>query len=322
MPTRSLPPRLLAALLAFGVAASSQAREGWHDSLAAAQAAAGKSGKDILLCFTGKEWSGVCRQFDEHFLGDVEFTQKLRSHFEPVHLDVSEYREIDDDVPLSQLPEKARLKLDFEVTTFPAVFLTSKDGRPYALTGFRPGGISSYLQHLDKLREKHEQQLGLLARARQSSGPRRAELLAQSIPSIGELRTAHFYGDLLREVVTLDPGNTTGLTRTFELKLADHDYVHAMREMDKDLRWSDMLKLTDDYIEKFQLTGSERQAALMNRFDILRRQQNLPDMIQTLDEVFRINPYNPHGKQAEKFLRGFAQKIEEQTLLESLPKEE
>jgi len=41
----------------------------------------------------------------------------------------------------------------------------------------------------------------------------------------------------------------------------------------------------------YQLTGSERQAAADELgFDILRRQQNLPDMIQTLDELHRINP--------------------------------
>jgi thioredoxin-related protein len=322
MPTRSPSTQILTALLLVWFAAPLLARDGWHETFAAAREAAAKSGNDILLCFTGKEWSGVCRQFDQHFLSDPEFTQKVRAHFEPVQLDVSEFREIDPDEPVSKLPEKAQLKIDFEVNTFPAVFLTRKDGRPYAVTGFRPGGIQSYIQHLDKLRETHGQQEALLLRARQSSGTRAAELIAQSIPDIGELRTAHFYGDLIREVMRLDPTNATGLARNLELKLADHDYVIAMREMDKDLRWSDMLKLTDDYISKYQLSGSERQAALMNRFDILRRQKNFPEMIRTLDEVVRINPYNPHGRQAEQMMRGFAQQIEEESLLESLQKEE
>jgi len=338
MPTRSPLPGTLAAplvswfaltflfpassVLSAEKAAPSQPREGWHESFAAARAAAAKSKNDIFLCFTGKEWSAVCRQFDEHFLSDPEFTKLVRAHFEPVQLDVSEYRSISEDQEISELPEKARLMLEFEVATFPIVFLLAADGRPYAITGFRPGGIESYGEHLDKLREKHTQQQELLARARQSTGTRRAELLAQSIPNIGELRTAQFYGDMMREVVTLDPENSTGFSRDYELKLGDHDYVKAMREMDKDLRWSEMLELTDAYIEKYQLTGSERQAALMNRFDILRRQQNLPDMIQTLDEIHRINPYNPHGRQADGMLRRLARQIEEQSLLESLQNEE
>ena len=332
MPTRSPSPGTLAAplfswfalisLFSLGIAAPTMAREGWHESYAAAREAAAKSKNDIFLCFTGKEWSAVCRQFDEHFLSDPEFTKAVRSHFEPIQLDVSEYRVIDEDQKISELPEKARLMLEFEVTTFPIVFLLGENGRPYAVTGFRPGGIESYDQHLDKLLKKHAQQEEILERARQSTGTRRAELLAQSIPNIGELRTAQFYGDLMRDVVTLDPENTTGFAREFELKLGDHDYVKAMREMDKDLRWSEMLELTDVYIEKYKLTGSERQAALMNRFDILRRQQNLPEMIQTLDEIHRINPYNPHGRQADGMLRRLARQIEEQSLLESLQNEE
>jgi len=44
------------------------ARDRRHDSFAAAREAAAKSKNDISSRFTGKEWSAVCRQFDEHFL--------------------------------------------------------------------------------------------------------------------------------------------------------------------------------------------------------------------------------------------------------------
>jgi thioredoxin-related protein len=311
----------LVALLALSPALSAPAREGWHPSFADAQAASARSGKGIFLCFTGKEWSAVCRQFEQHFLADPGFTEMLKKDFEPVQLDVSAFRDMTGKEE-DPMPEEARLKLEFEVTTFPVVFLIGRDGRPYAVTGFRPGGIDSYAKHLEKLRESHAQQEALLARARQSSGPRRAELIAQALPDIGAFRMAQFYGDLMREVVKLDPENTTGFARDFEIKLGDHEYVKAMREMDRDLRWSDMLALTDAYIEKYKLTGSELQAALMNRFDILRRQQNFPEMVLTLDEVYRINPYNPHGRQAQQFLAKMAQQIEEQSLLESLQNQE
>ncbi len=318
MSTRSsLPGSLCTLLLSWLVLVPASAREGWHDTFASAQTAAAKSGHHVFLCFTGKEWSAVCRQFEEHFFSDPAFTNILRAHFEPVQLDVSAFRNVSgkEDEPL---PEAAQLKLQFEVATFPTVFLLGPNGRPYAVTGFRPGGPESYGKHLDKLREKHAQQEALLARAKQSTGVRRAELLAQAIPDIGSMRMAQFYGDLMREVVKLDPENATGFARDFELKLGDHDYVKAMREMERDVRWSDMLKLTDEYIAKYELTGSELQAALMNRFDIVRRQRDLSEMVLTLDQVFRINPYNPHGRQAQQFLATMAKQMEEQSLLESL----
>lgn len=322
MSTRS-PQESLRLLCAAWLVLSSLAlaREGWHETYAAAQSAAKQSGKQIFLCFTGKDWSAVCRQFEEHFLDQPEFTQRLQRHFEAVQLDVSAYRYVTA-IDEKNSSEAARLKREFEVTTFPVVFLIDSEERPYAVTGFRPGGIESYGKHLDKLRETQAQQKALLARARQSSGVRRAELLAQAIPEIGDLRTVRFYGDLMREVVALDPEDTTGFARKFELKLGDHDYVQKMRELDQDLRWSEMLKLTDDYIETYKLSGSELQAALMNRFDILRRQENLPEMILTLDRVYRLNPYNPHGRQARQLLSEMARQIEEQALLESLQNQE
>ncbi len=314
-----IPPVLALTAAFLAIPSDSPGRDGWHETYSVARAAAAKSGKDIFLCFTGKEWSAVCRKFEEHFLDQPEFTRLLKPHFEPVQLDLSRFPTLAPGVGSEDLPEEARLKLEFEVSTFPIAFLLAKDGMPYAVTGFRPGGIASYGQHLTKLRESRAEGFDALARARKASGQRRAELLAQGIPDLGDLRTARFYGDLMREVVELDPDDLTGKARDFELELADHDYVRSMRDLDQDLRWSDMVELTDAYIEKYALTGSRRQAALMNRFDIHRRQENLRKMVETLGEVIRINPYNPHGRQAEQFLGGLARQMEQQSLLESSP---
>jgi hypothetical protein len=313
-------PRLAAAAFLFPLAFASPASppQGWHDTYASAQTAAKKSGKDVFLCFTGTEWSAVCRQFETRFLADPAFATNLNAHFEPVRLDVSEFRSLGPaEASREDLPEKARLKLEFEVTTFPIAFLVGRDGLPYAVTGFRPGSVEAYGAHLDQLREKNATGRSSLERARKASGLRRAELLVQSIPDLGDLRTARFYGDRMREVIALDPENRTGSAREYELQLADLDYVQTMRTLDRDVRWTEMVQLTDDYIRRYELTGSRRQAALMNRFDLHRRLGNLRDMISTLDEVTRINPYNPHGRQAALLLREFARQMEASEPLES-----
>jgi len=292
--------------------------EGWHETFGAARDAAAKSGKDVFLCFTGTEWSAVCRQFEAHFLAQPTFSDLVRKRFEPVRLDVSAYRNLGPlTAPEEDLPEKARLKLEYEVTTFPVVFLLGKDGLPYAVTGFRPGSLEAYGAHLDQLQASRAAGQSALERARRATGLRRAELLAQSIPDLGELRTARFYEERMREVIALDPESRTGAARDYELQLADHDYVQSMRAFDRDVRWTEMVQLTDDYIRRYELTGSRRQAALMNRFDLLRRLGNLREMISTLDEVTQINPYNPHGRQAALLLRELARQIETQRPLES-----
>jgi len=64
----------------------------------------------------------------------------------------------------------------------------------------------------------------------------------------------------MREVVTLDPENSTGF-RPDELKLGDHDYAHSLcARWTRICGWSEMLELTDAYIEgvpahRFGATG-------------------------------------------------------------------
>ena len=279
-----------------------------------AKARAAKSGKDMLLCFTFKRENAICRRFEAEFLARMPLVQPLAENFVLLWFDVGDEPENEDEPSVSR-----DLRRRFEIQTYPAVVMTDAQVLPYAYTGYRPGGTKNYPDHLAGLKRRHEAQVRMLGLARKVEGPEKARFLAQAIPKLGGLRSAKFYGDMMREIVELDPKDETGLVEPMRLQLADLNYTRKMQELGEEVRWMEMVELTNAYISDYKLTGSRKQAALMNRFDIHRRQTDLRGMLTTLSQVIDINQYNHHGRQAQEILQAMTEELQLQQALQSTP---
>ncbi|MFT5467470.1 MAG: hypothetical protein ACI8UO_002574 [Verrucomicrobiales bacterium] len=274
---------------------------GWTEDYELAKARAVHKGADLLICFTVRDWSAVCRRFETDFLRQADFVRSASKNYELVQFDLSEEEE--DSIG-------AQLRRKYEIGGFPAIILANSQGQPYALTGFRPDSLERYVEHIDFLHNENLERRQLLAKAAESKGPERADLLAQALPVLGEHRTPKFYGDIIREIVELDPEDTTGKVDELKFKLADYAYLQEMRRLDTEYRWLQMVELTDKHIDDLNLTGSRKQAVLMNRYDVNRRQGDIRAMILSLQEILEVNPYNPHGQQASELLQSLASQLQ------------
>lgn len=281
----------------------------WSPGYDQARQRAIRSRKDILIAFTVRRLDAASRHFEEHFLTQPSFAETLTKNFELVWLDASEQGGDKEDSPGFQL------RRQFDVTSFPTVVLANWLGQPYAYTGFRPGSLENYLQHLEVLRQKNVIRNQMLVKARASQGLQRAELLAASIPELGQQRSAKFYGDLMREILSLDPQQQNESTQAVNRQLADLEFTRKLADLDRDLRWAEMVELIDRYIAEQNLAGAHRQAALLTRLDVHRRQEDLPRIIQTLQEIIQINPYNRHGQQASAILAKITSDLKDQATL-------
>lgn len=287
------------ALASVSVARADEPAPVWSQNFDYSKARALRRGADMMICFTVRDWSAVCRKFEEHFLHQPDFINGVEGAYELVHFDLS----LGDDSPGAELLAR------FEIAAYPTVVLADSQGVPYAVTGFRPGDISSYVEHVWKLRAQKQARQQLRAQARNVQGVERAGLLAQAVPPLGAHRSAKFYGDMMREAIILDPNDTTGFIGEFEFQLADLAYIQELRRLDEAYQWRQMAELTDRHIENMNLTGSRKQAALMNRFDIERRQGSVTKMVGTLREIVELNPYNPHGRQASQILQTLSSEL-------------
>ncbi len=84
----------------------------WHDDFASARAAAGESGKPLLVEFHGPG-CGPCEQMERETLSDAEVSAMIREHFEPLRVNAVR----DSDVATRYL-----------VATFPTVKFIDADG--------------------------------------------------------------------------------------------------------------------------------------------------------------------------------------------------
>src|SRR5204863_305205 len=79
------PDPLLKKTRAGGIASASTLE--WLQDVEKAKAQAIQEKKDVMLVFTGSDWSGPCIQFDRDVLSRPEFEQQVKQQYVPVRLD-------------------------------------------------------------------------------------------------------------------------------------------------------------------------------------------------------------------------------------------
>ena len=124
----------------------------WHTDFEAAKKMAEQEGKDLLVNFTGSDWCGWCIKLRKEAFDQEAFRKGAKDLFVLVELDFPRDR--------SKLSKETReqneqLKNRFEIRGFPTILLCDAQGRPYARTGYQPGGGTNYVDHLASLKKQH-----------------------------------------------------------------------------------------------------------------------------------------------------------------------
>ena len=169
----------LSALLAVMVASLATvatpicAADAWTEDFAAAKTKAASEKKDLLLDFTGSDWCIWCQRLHAEVLNLDAFQSAAQKHFVLVELDYPQAKQI---APATR-KQNAELQKLFAINSYPSIFLTDEKGRPYARTGYAPGGPEKYLEALEKLRAQRGPRDEALAKADKASGVDRAKLL-------------------------------------------------------------------------------------------------------------------------------------------------
>lgn len=208
---------------------------------AVAQAKAEK--KDLLVEFTGSDWCQPCMRLYREVFGHEEFQTAASKKYVLCALDFPRGEDAQKRVPNKERNEAVR-KL-FQVQGYPTVLLVSPEGDIFARTGFRPGGVELYLEHLDAvavegraaLEEARSAHAGLLA----AKPEERKALFAAILAKLEELSAtdpgASVYLKATREMLTVDGDNALGLKEMavvalLEQDLADDRTFQAAKEVD------------------------------------------------------------------------------------------
>ena len=119
----------------------------WNQDFKKAMALSQKTGKPVLIDFSGTDWCSWCIKLDKEVFSKRAFKQ---------------YAKKDLILMLAAFPKWAPLAADlkaqneelaqkFSVEGFPTVVLLNSKGETIGRTGYQPGGPEKYVQHLKEI---------------------------------------------------------------------------------------------------------------------------------------------------------------------------
>jgi thiol-disulfide isomerase/thioredoxin len=306
MNTRQLLAAACAASLGLGSAFAGG--EGWTHDYEAAKKQAASEKKDLLLDFTGSDWCPPCMALTSKVFSQAEFRELTKDKFVLVELDFPK-----DKSKVSEETAKQNndLQSKYAIEGYPTIFLCDASGRPFAKTGFKPGGPKEYAEHLDELRGKKESFDKTLAEAGKKDGPDKAKALIAALDSLemGEGAIAEFYGEVVTQIKAADPKDETGYAKKMEesKKFAAFDKeLRGFHEAEKP-DWDAAMKFVEKTLADNTFEGEKKQMVLLAKVSILASTDKFDEAIKVVDEAKAAAP----DSQLAPRLEGFKEQLEE-----------
>jgi len=271
----------------------------WITNFKDAKESAAADKKDIAILFTGSDWLDLAQTFDEEILDQEAFLNSAKEHYSLLRLNFPK----DAGSQSKQVTTQNQLLMQaYRIKGLPTLVLTDALGRPYAVTGYHKGGLDSWIEGFNQLRQTRVKRDRLFAEAKNAEGPARAKLLAQALPELPGNLSARFYRNVINEIIKLDPNNQTGRVGQYKLLIADVNYVDQMQKFAIDGADYKMLELSDQYLKEAKLEGVSRQAVLFHKISIYEKQERKDEIKKTLNEIIATDPNSSEGKLAAQLL--------------------
>ncbi|MBI85319.1 MAG: hypothetical protein CMJ81_19160 [Planctomycetaceae bacterium] len=201
---------------------------GWTTDISKAIEQALAENKDLLMNFTGSDWCPICVQLENEVFGQQSFLEQAKEHFVLVELDFPNDRS-NQSPELIEQNENWRKKLF--PSGYPTVYLLDAEGRPYAKTGYLPGGPQRYLANLKELRQTRERRNELLDLADSTVGSDQARYLDQALETVGINFAMTGYDELVQLILQLDDQDSAGLKSKYKRMLAGYQQMLNSREI-------------------------------------------------------------------------------------------
>lgn len=261
--------------------------DGWMSHFAEAKARAAEQGKDLLLNFTGSDWCGWCIKLEKEVFSQDGFERNVARDFVLVVLDNPRKRKL----PEAVEKQNQSLRDLYAVTGCPVVLLCDAQGRPYAKTGYRQGGVDDYLKHLTGLRRQKSERDAGLAAAVGLDGPAKARALEKAL-SVVPCQCLALYKNELAAIALADPDDISGFTAKVKVGAT----ANALRVLIQPLfikrDFEAALVRVDTYIREKKPAGEALQTAMLYKLQALYMERKFDEAMQLAEEVIAINDTN------------------------------
>ncbi|MEM9236665.1 MAG: thioredoxin family protein, partial [Verrucomicrobiota bacterium] len=258
--------------------------EGWTSDFEAAKKQAAEENKDLLIDFTGSDWCGWCIKLNEEVFQHDEFKSGVKDKYVLVELDYPQ-----DKSKLSEETQKQNTDLQekYQPEGFPTILLTDATGRPYAKTGYQPGGPEAYVAHLGELQASKTARDEAIKAAAEKEGVEKAQALVNAISAMGlnDVAVSSFYGDLVEQIKAADPEDETGFTKRIDTNKRFIEFENKLNGFGAQQDHEGAMKLVEETLAKDEFEGEQKQQITLIKAMIFAEQGKFDDSLKTLDEA-------------------------------------
>lgn len=274
--------------------------EGWTSDFEAAKAEASKSKKDLLADFTGSDWCGWCIKLNKEVFSQAPFKDGVKDSFVLVEVDFPK-----DKSKLSKETQEQNTKLGekYGIEGYPTILLCDEQGRPYAKTGYQPGGPEKYVEHLNKLRENKAKRDEAFASAEKAEGVAKAKALIAAMSTMGldDAMVSNFYGDVAGKITAADPKDETGFGKKLAAKKRLEEFRGKFEELAGKNDFDGALALLDATLKEGGMDTESTQQLMMTRVMVLARQGKLDDALKGVDATLEFAPDSPMNEGIKRY---------------------
>ena len=131
----------------LAVTTSTHAASHWETDFEHAQKLASKSGKYMLLDFTGSDWCGWCIRLKDEVFSKKSFLAYAKEKLVLVQVDFPRKKAQSKELKAQNLA----LASKYGIRGYPTIIILSPKSEFIQQTGYQAGGADAYVEHLEEL---------------------------------------------------------------------------------------------------------------------------------------------------------------------------
>ena len=274
----------------------------WTDDYDGARKQAAAEKKDLLIDFTGSDWCVWCERLKREVFDQDAFAAGVKDRYLLIELD---YPRDKARVTETVAKQNEGLLKKYPVKAYPGILLCDPDGKPFALTGYQPGGPEAYLKHLGELQARKAARDKGLAEAEGKSGVEKATHLIATLDSLqlAPEMLAAWYGDVAKQIKEADPEDRTGFTRREATQAAFTAYMTKLMELRSKQDLEGVAKLVEETLANPLVTGDVRIQVYGHHAGALAYAGRKDEAITVLQTAIKELEDSPKRKELEEFIK-------------------
>jgi thioredoxin-related protein len=261
----------------------------WLTDYEAAKAEALKSGKILLIDFTGSDWCPYCIKLHDEVFQYNAFKEGVEGRYVLLKVDVPNDKSKQ---PAATIEQNAKLVEIYGAQVFPMILLADANGIPFASTSYHEGGPKKYVALLNELALNRKIRDDNFAAAAKVEGPEKAKLLFAALEKMNlrEEQAAIFYGDTMEQIRKSDPQDESGYAKKEAAK-------ERLKQFEKDVNafaakedLPGAITFIDKTLADGGMSAEDTQQVIVMKALVLNEMAKYEEAVRVVDDARKVAP--------------------------------